>query len=95
MSFGLSLLFFDGKCETFNMNQMKFTAIYEEAEEGGYIGYVAELPGANTQGETIEEVRENLKEAVELLLECYREEAEKHLSSLANATKEDLILQAA
>lgn len=77
------------------MNQLKFTAIYEEAEEGGYIGYVAELPGANTQGETMEEVRENLKEAVQMLLECYREEAEKNLSNSVNAKKEDLILQAA
>lgn len=52
------------------MTELKFTAIYEEAEEGGYIAYVAELPGANTQGETLEEARENLKEAVSLLLEC-------------------------
>ena len=43
------------------MNELKLTAIFEKAEEGGYIGYVAELPGANTQGETIEETRENLK----------------------------------
>lgn len=75
------------------MTELKFTAIYEKAEEGGYIGYVAELPGANTQGETIEEVRENLKEAVTLLLKCYREEAEKNLTD--SAAKEDLILQAA
>lgn len=75
------------------MNYLKFTAIYEKAEEGGYVGYVAELPGANTQGETIEETRENLKEAVTLLLECYREEAENRLTD--TATKEDLILLAA
>ena len=75
------------------MSELKFTAIYEKAEEGGFVGYVAELPGANTQGETMEEVRENLKEAVALLLECYREEAEKRLSD--TALKEDLILQAA
>jgi predicted RNase H-like HicB family nuclease len=42
------------------MTELTLTAVYEEAEEGGYIGYVAELPGANTQGETLEEVRENL-----------------------------------
>jgi predicted RNase H-like HicB family nuclease len=54
--------------------ELKLTAIYERAEEGGYIGYVAELPGANTQGETIEETRENLREAVTLLLECDREQ---------------------
>jgi predicted RNase H-like HicB family nuclease len=75
------------------MSELKLTAIYEKAKEGGYVGYVAELPGANTQGETLEEARENLREAVALLLECYREEAEKHLS--ASALKEDLILQTA
>jgi predicted RNase H-like HicB family nuclease len=75
------------------MSEIKLTAIYERAEEGGYVGYVAELPGANTQGATIEETRENLKEAVSLLLECYREEAEKRLND--SVVKEDLILQAA
>ena len=54
------------------MNELTLTAIYEEAAEGGYIGYVAELPGANTQGETMEEVRENLREAVPLILETRR-----------------------
>jgi predicted RNase H-like HicB family nuclease len=54
------------------MSEMKFTAIYEEAVEGGYVAYVAELPGANSQGETLEEARENLKDAVEMLLDCYR-----------------------
>lgn len=75
------------------MDEIRYTAIYEEAEEGGYIGYVAELPGANTQGETLEETRENLKNAVELLLECYREEANK--KSTDKTIKESLILQAA
>ena len=56
------------------MAELKLTAIYEKAEEGGYVGYVAELPGANTQGETMEGVRENLKEAVALLLECHRDQ---------------------
>jgi predicted RNase H-like HicB family nuclease len=77
------------------MHELKFTAIYEKAEEGGYIGYVAELPGANTQGETLDETRENLKDAVELLLDCYREDAEARFTSSKDATKEDLILQAA
>lgn len=56
------------------MTELTLTAIFEEAEEGGFIGYVAELPGANTQGETIEEVRENLSEAIELILNANREE---------------------
>jgi len=45
-----------------------------------YIGYVEELPGANTQGKTLEEVRENLREAIELILTSNRELAEKELS---------------
>lgn len=77
------------------MAEMKLTAIYEKADEGGYIGYVAELPGANTQGDTLEETRENLKEAVSLLLQCYRDEANIRLAQNGDAQKEDLILQAA
>jgi predicted RNase H-like HicB family nuclease len=50
------------------MTELTLTAIFEEAEEGGFIGYVAELPGANTQGETLEEMRENLRDAIELIL---------------------------
>jgi predicted RNase H-like HicB family nuclease len=54
------------------MTELTLTAIYEEAEEGGYIAYIAELPGANTQGETMEEARENLVEAAQLILEMNR-----------------------
>ncbi len=72
------------------MAELKFTAIYEKADEGGYIGYAAELPGANTQGETLEEARENLRAAVSLLLECYHDEAEKRLTD--SSMKENLIL---
>ena len=45
----------------------------------GYIGFVEELPGANTQGATMDEVRENLKEAVQLILDANREIAEQSL----------------
>ena len=47
------------------------TAVYRKVPEG-YVGFVEELPGANTQGATIEEVRENLKEAVDLVIEANR-----------------------
>jgi predicted RNase H-like HicB family nuclease len=56
-----------------------FTAVFEKIDDW-YIGYVEELPGANTQGRTLEEVRENLREAVELILKSNRELAEKELS---------------
>ena len=49
-----------------------FTAVYEPAEEGGYVAFVEEVPGAISQGETLDEARENLKEALELMLEVNR-----------------------
>ena len=58
------------------MMDMIFTAIYEKVPEGN-IGYVQEIPGVNTQGDTIEETRENLKEALELILQCRKETLEK------------------
>ncbi len=57
-----------------------FTAIFEKTNDW-YIGYVEELPGANTQGRTLEETRENLREAIELILLSNRELAEKKLAS--------------
>jgi predicted RNase H-like HicB family nuclease len=54
------------------------TAVFEKVPEG-YIGYVEELPGANAQGETLEEVKENLKEAIELVLEANRQLMEEEI----------------
>ena len=71
-----------------------FTAVYQKAEEGGYIGFVEELPGANTQGETLEETRENLQEAIALVLEGNRILAEEALQG-QEAIREPFLLQAA
>jgi predicted RNase H-like HicB family nuclease len=57
---------------------MELTAVYISVPEGS-IGFVEELPGANTQGSTLDEVRENLREAVRLILEANRELAERSL----------------
>jgi len=57
---------------------MEFTAIFEKVPEG-YIAFVEELPGANTQGTTLEEARENLKEAIALVLEANRDLAEESI----------------
>ena len=54
------------------------TAVFRKVPEG-YIGYIEEIPGANTQGTTLEETRENLKEALKLVLETNREIAEKEI----------------
>jgi predicted RNase H-like HicB family nuclease len=59
--------------------QFEFTAVFQEAPEGGYVAFVEELPGANTQGETLEEARENLREAVSLVLDSNRQLAEQDL----------------
>lgn len=75
------------------MIELTLTAIYEEAEENGFTGYIAELPGANTQGETLEEVRENLSEAVELILNANREETERRFSVSKDATRERLVFR--
>jgi predicted RNase H-like HicB family nuclease len=56
--------------------EMIWTAVYRKVPEG-YIGFVEELPGANTQGATLEEARANLKEALELVLEANRTLAEE------------------
>ena len=58
--------------------QLKLTKIFQKVPEG-YIGFVPELPGANTQGDTLEETRKNLEEAIELVLEANRILAEEQL----------------
>ncbi len=57
---------------------MTVTAVFRKVPEG-YIGFVEELPGANTQGATLDEARENLKEAVALVLVANRALAEEEL----------------
>jgi len=50
---------------------MELTAVFVKVPEG-YVAFVEELPGANTQGATLEEARDNLREAVELVVEANR-----------------------
>lgn len=55
--------------------EMTLTAVFEEvpaSEGGGFVAYVEELPGANTQGETLDEARENLRDAIKELFEARR-----------------------
>ena len=72
---------------------MKFTAVYVKVTEG-YIAFVEELPGANTQGETLEEARTNLEEAVTMVLGANRELSEQSLAG-AEVIREILTLPAA
>ena len=58
---------------------IQFTAVFRKVSEG-YIGFVEELPGANTQGATLDETRRNLEEAIELVVEANRALAEEGLA---------------
>jgi len=69
---------------------MKLTAVFQKFPEG-YAAFVEELPGANTQGGTLKEARENLIEAVELVLETNRQIAEESLSG-KDVIREPLII---
>lgn len=69
---------------------MEWTAVYMKVPEG-HVAFVEELPGANTQGATLDEARENLREAVTLVLEANRELAEQELHGRP-VTREKLVL---
>lgn len=71
---------------------MEFTAVIESAEEGGYIAFCPEVPGANGQGETVEDAKQNLAEAVELLLLDRREDGMRGVPE--NALREPLLVGA-
>ncbi len=51
--------------------KLELTAVFRKVPEG-YVGFIEELPGANTQGATLDEARVNLKEAAVLVLEANR-----------------------
>jgi len=61
---------------------VKFTAVFMKVPEG-YVAFIEELPGVNTQGDTLDEARENLIEAVEMVLDANRELAERSLAGQA------------
>jgi len=75
------------------MTQIKLTAVYMKVPEG-YVAFVEELPGANTQGDTLDEARANLEEAITMVLDANRELSEESLAG-SEVIREALILPAA
>jgi len=71
---------------------MQLTAVFRKVPEG-YIGFVEELPGANTQGATLEEARANLSEAVELVLDANRTLSEETIAG-QDVIREPLVIPA-
>jgi len=63
------------------MKNIEMTAVFEPCDEGGFIAYVQEIPGINTQGETIEEAKENLADAVNLVFEEIRATTSKDITN--------------
>jgi len=70
---------------------LKLTAVFEAAEEGGFIGSIEEMPGVNTQGETMEETKTNLLEALTLVIDTNRSLSENELKE-KTVIKEDIQL---
>lgn len=75
------------------MESFKLTAVFMKVPEG-YIGFVEELPGANTQGDTLDEARVNLREAIRLVLDSNRVMAEESIGD-ADVIREELLLPTA
>ncbi len=59
--------------------KQQFTAVYQK-KGGWYVGWVEEISGVNTQGQTLKEVRENLKEALALVVDVNRTILQRELS---------------
>lgn len=67
---------------------MKFTAIIEKGENGYFVGQVEEIPAALAQGKTIDEVKNNLLDALKLVLEVNKELTEKEYANKATVVEE-------
>ena len=70
--------------------KVQFTAVFRPVP-GGYVGFVEELPGANTQGVSLDEARANLSEAVELVLDANRALSEESIKG-QDVIREPLVL---
>jgi predicted RNase H-like HicB family nuclease len=76
-----------------NAMQLELTAVFRKDPDGGYSAYVEELRGANTQGDTLDEARANLREAVALVIESNRALAAEEVAG-AEVIRERLRLTA-
>lgn len=66
------------------MSNIEMTAVFEPCNEGGFIAYIEEIPGINSQGETIEEAKENLTDAINLMFE---ERRDNHKTTHSSSVK--------
>ena len=71
---------------------MTLTAVFLKVPEG-YVGFVEELPGANTQGNTLQDARDSIREAIELTFEANRILAQESLNEAQEVIREPVNLQ--
>ncbi|SHJ10620.1 hypothetical protein SAMN05444280_11132 [Tangfeifania diversioriginum] len=74
------------------LNNCTFTAVFVEEPKGGYSAYVEEIPGANTQGETLDEAKENLKDALQMVLESNKILSQKSVVAGSKSYRETIDL---
>ncbi len=70
--------------------EQRYTAVFEQIDDE-WMAFAEELPGANTQGKTLDEARENLKEAIQLIVEANRELAQQRTQG-HQVRREDLLV---
>ncbi len=74
--------------------KMKLTAVFSQEEDEGYIAYIEEMPGVNTQGDTLEEAKSNLLEALTMVMEVRREMVKNEmLTSSLKLSKRKIITE--
>lgn len=74
------------------MDKLFITAVYIEVPDGGFAAYVEEIPGVNTQGETLEEAKSNLKEALMMVLETNKILSQKNFIQGYKSIRESVAL---
>ncbi len=67
------------------MSNIEMTAVFEPCDKGGYMAYIQEIPGINSQGETLEDAKENLADAINLMFEERR--AKQHANKKKSVKK--------
>ena len=72
--------------------KLQLTAVFEPASEGGFTCFLEEMPGVFSEGETIEEARENLEDAFRMMMEFHHDEAQKRAAPGARREVLDLAL---
>ena len=71
---------------------LQLTAVFEPAREGGFTCFFEEMPEVFSEGETLEEARENLQDAFQMMMEYHRDESREHASSQAQREVMELAL---